>query len=207
MNSPAKLDVILAGVGGQGVLSVSAVIAGATARLGWHVKQSEVHGMAQRGGAVLAHLRMADGPVHSDLIPRGNADLILALEPMESLRYVEYLSPAGTIATAVEPVENIDDYPDLEGLLEAIRATGSSILVEATRLAKQAGNIKTANMVMVGAVAHLLPVTDEALISEISKAFGRLGDKVLDANLEAFRLGQTVGAGTAQQINADSKEG
>ena len=106
-----KLDIILAGVGGQGVLSVSAVIAGAAARKGWQVKQSEVHGMAQRGGAVLAHLRMADGPVHSDLIPRGTAELILSLEPMESLRYLEYLSPSGTVATAVEPVRNIDPRP------------------------------------------------------------------------------------------------
>ena len=112
-----KLDIILAGVGGQGVLSVSAVIAGATARLGWHVKQSEVHGMAQRGGAVLAHLRMADEPVHSDLIPRGRADLILSLEPMESLRYLEYLSAGGTIATDIEPVRNIEDYPELDRIV------------------------------------------------------------------------------------------
>ena len=189
-----KLDIILAGVGGQGVLSVSAVIAGATARLGWQVKQSEVHGMAQRGGAVLAHLRMADGPIHSDLIPRGSAELILSLEPMESLRYLEYLSPAGTIATAVEPVVNIDDYPDLETLLGTIRSTGASILVEATKLAKQAGNVKAANMAMVGSVAHLLPVTESDLKAEITHAFGRLGEKVLTANLEAFRLGQEVGA-------------
>ena len=188
-----KLDIILAGVGGQGVLSVSAVIAGATARLGWNVKQSEVHGMAQRGGAVLAHLRMADGPVFSDLIPRGSADLILSLEPMESLRYLEYLHPHGTIATDTEPVRNIDDYPDLEVLLETIRATGKSILVEATALARQAGNVKAANMVMVGAVAHLLPVTEAALRSEVETSFGRLGDKVLSANLEAFRLGRSVG--------------
>jgi indolepyruvate ferredoxin oxidoreductase beta subunit len=184
-----KLDIILAGVGGQGVLSVSAVIAGATARLGWHVKQSEVHGMAQRGGAVLAHLRMADRPVHSDLIPRGSADLILSLEPMESLRYLEYLSPTGTVATDVEPVRNIDDYPDLDELLAAVRAAPSNILVEATRLAKETGNVKAANMVMVGAVAHLLPVAHEALEAEIETTFGRLGEKVLAANLDAFRRG------------------
>jgi indolepyruvate ferredoxin oxidoreductase beta subunit len=187
-----KLDVILAGVGGQGVLSVSAVIAGAVARLGWHVKQSEVHGMAQRGGAVLAHLRMADRPVHSDLIPRGSADLILALEPMESLRYLEYLSPTGTVATDVEPVRNIDDYPDLDGLLDAIRSTPSSILVEATRMAKGAGNVKVANMVMVGAVAHFLPVSLDALEAEIEATFGRLGEKVLAANLDAFRRGTVL---------------
>jgi len=187
-----KLDIILAGVGGQGVLSVSAVIAGATARLGWNVKQSEVHGMAQRGGAVLAHLRMADEPVYSDLIPRGDADLILSLEPMESLRYLEYLSPTGTIATDTHPVRNIDDYPDLDRLLETVRSTGTAILVEATSLARQAGNVKAANMVMVGVVAHLLPVTEDALISEIQSTFARLGDKALEANLKAFQLGRTA---------------
>jgi indolepyruvate ferredoxin oxidoreductase beta subunit len=184
-----KLDIILAGVGGQGVLSASAVIAGATARLGWHVKQSEVHGMAQRGGAVLAHLRMADEPVHSDLIPRGRADLILSLEPMESLRYLEYLDAGGTIATDIEPVRNIDDYPELDGLLDKIRATGEHRLVDATPLARHAGNVKAANMVMVGAVADLLPVSEEQLITEISRRFGGLGDSVLAANIEAFRLG------------------
>lgn len=187
-----KLDIILAGVGGQGVLSVSAVIAGATARLGWYVKQSEVHGMAQRGGAVSAHLRMADRPVHSDLIPRGGADLILSLEPMESLRYLDYLSSTGTVATDIEPVRNIDDYPDLDELLDAVRANPSSILVEATRLAKEAGNVKAANMVMVGAVAHLLPVSTEALESEVEATFGRLGEKVLAANLDALRRGTVL---------------
>lgn len=201
-----KLDIILAGVGGQGVLSVSAVIAGATARLGWQIKQSEVHGMAQRGGAVLAHLRMADGPVHSDLIPRSSADLILSLEPMESLRYLQYLGPNGTIATAVEPVRNIDDYPDLDDLLKTIRAQPSSVLVEATALAKQAGNVKAANTVMVGAVAHLLPVTGEALTSEIRRTFDRLGDNVVKANLEAYRLGRRVGAGTTdEEIQGDGR--
>ena len=184
-----KLDIILAGVGGQGVLSVSAVIAGATARLGWHVKQSEVHGMAQRGGAVLAHLRMADEPVHSDLIPQGRADLILSLEPMESLRYLEYLSAGGTIATDIEPVRNIEDYPELDGLLEKIRATAEHRLVDAVSLAKQAGNAKAANMVMVGAVADLLPVSEEQLIAQIGARFDSLADKVLTANIEAFRLG------------------
>ena len=190
-----KVDMILAGVGGQGVLSVAAVIAGAGARLGWNIKQSEVHGMAQRGGAVVAHLRMADEPVFSDLIPRGSADLILALEPMEGFRYLEYLSPGGNIATAVEPVRNIDDYPNLDDLLGRLRAMPSSILIEARRLAKRAGNVKAANLVMVGAVADFLPVRVDDLIAEIHRVFGEREDKTLEANLEAFHLGRTVGAG------------
>jgi indolepyruvate ferredoxin oxidoreductase beta subunit len=194
-----KVDMILAGVGGQGVLSVSAVIAGAGARLGWTIKQSEVHGMAQRGGAVVAHLRMAKEPVFSDLIPRGAADLILALEPMEGLRYLEYLSPAGTIATAVKPVLNIDDYPNLDGLLDTLRAMPASILVEADKLARQAGNVKAANLVMVGAVSHLLPIPGDDLIGEIHRVFGGREGQVLEANLEAFHLGRAVGAGSVTQ--------
>ena len=188
-----KFDIILAGVGGQGVLSAATLIARAAARLGWQVKQSEVHGMAQRGGAVVAHLRMADGSVHSDLVPRGTADLVLSLEPLEGLRHLEYLNPDGTIATAIEPVRNIDDYPDLDGLLEAIRTMPSSIEVAAAALAKRAGNVKSANVVMVGAVAHLLPVDDEALAAEIRREYGGLGEKVAEANLAAFRLGKFVG--------------
>jgi len=118
---------------------------------------------------------------------------------MESLRYLEYLSPTGTIATAVEPVRNIDDYPNLEQLLEAIRTTESSILVEATALARQAGNVKAANMAMVGAVAHLLPVTEEALTAEILRIFDPLGEKVLAANLEAFQLGRAAGTSRAER--------
>lgn len=189
-----KLDMILAGVGGQGILLVASVVAGAAAGRGWSIKQSEVHGMAQRGGAVVAHLRLAEGPVYSDLIPRGCADLILSLEPLESLRYVEYLSPAGTIVTAVEPVRNVDDYPDPDVLLDAIRATQRAILVEAESLAKRAGNVRTANMVMVGAVAHLLPVSAADLTAEITRVWGDEGAAVLAANLEAFRLGREVGA-------------
>lgn len=188
-----KCDMLLAGVGGQGILSVATVVAGAAARRGWHIKQSEVHGMAQRGGAVVAHLRMAEDPVHSDLIPRGAADLLLSLEPMESLRYLEYLRLDGTIASAVDPVRNIDDYPSLDTVLAALRSTSRAILVEAATLAKQAGNARTANMVMLGAVAHLLPMPTDDLSSQITRIFDVRGEKVLSANLEAFRLGQEVG--------------
>ncbi len=187
-----RFDALLAGVGGQGILSAATLVAGAAAGRGWQVKQSEVHGMAQRGGAVVAHLRVADAPIHSDLIPRGRADLILALEPLESLRYLEYLSPAGTIATAVEPVRNIDDYPDLDELLEAIRSTKRAILVPATTLAKQAGDVRSANLVMVGAVAHLLPLAEADLINQIRRSFPE--GRIRAANLEAFRLGRSTGS-------------
>src|SRR5512135_3528743 len=132
-----KYDIILAGVGGQGVLSVSAIIASGAMQEGLAVKQSEVHGMSQRGGAVLANLRIGDAPIASDMIPLGSASMILSMEPLESLRYLKYLSPQGTIITSVDPVRNIPDYPDLEGLLNTIRSIPAAVLVESERLARE----------------------------------------------------------------------
>ena len=184
-----NFDLITAGVGGQGVVSVSAVIGSAGLRQGLRMKQCEVHGMAQRGGAVLAHLRLADGPVHSSLISHGGADLILALEPLESLRYLDWLSPCGWLVAAADPVRNIPDYPDLEEILERIRRLPRSHLIEAGRMARQAGAARAANMVLVGAAAHLLPVGPAALEACVRDVFTPKGPKVVEANLRAFRAG------------------
>jgi indolepyruvate ferredoxin oxidoreductase beta subunit len=121
-----KKDIILAGVGGQGVLSVAAIIAQAALTEGLSVRQSEVHGMAQRGGAVLAHLRLSDTFIVSDLTPRGGADLIISMEVLEGLRYAAWLSPGGALVTAAEPVVNIGDYPDLSAVLKTIAASPSA---------------------------------------------------------------------------------
>jgi len=184
-----KCDIILAGVGGQGVLSLSAIIATAAMKEGLHVKQSEVHGMAQRGGAVFANLRLSDKPVASDLIAKGGASLILSMEPLESLRYLDFLSTEGTVVTATTPVENIPNYPQLDALLGKIRTLPRVILVESERLAKDAGSARASNMVMVGACAHLLPVKIETMEAAIRDLFARKGDAVVDVNLRAFRCG------------------
>ena len=185
-----KFDIVLAGVGGQGVLSLSAIIASGAMKEGLYVKQSEVHGMAQRGGAVLANLRLSDKPIASDLIPRGRASLILSMEPLESLRYVSFLSPEGSLITSTTPVVNIPDYPDLEELLGKIRDIPSAILVESDKLAKAAGSARAANMVMVGAASHLLPVKVETMEHYIENVFKRKGDKIVEANLKAFNAGR-----------------
>lgn len=186
-----KYDIILAGVGGQGVLSLAAVIATGAMMDGLTVRQSEVHGMAQRGGAVLANLRMADGPIHADLIGRGSAEMILAMEPLESLRYLEYLSAGGGVVVASgNPFVNIPDYPDEEAVRGAVEALPSAVLVDADSLAKRAGSVKAANMVMVGAASVYLPVSVESLEGAIMRIFERKGTKVLDANIEAFRAGR-----------------
>lgn len=187
-----KFDIVLAGVGGQGVLSLSAIIASGAMKENLFVKQSEVHGMSQRGGAVLANLRISDKPIASDLIPRGRASMILSMEPLESLRYVSYLSPEGALITSTTPVVNIPNYPDLEELLGQIRGIPGAILVESERLAKAAGSVRAANMVMVGAASHLLPVKVETMEHYIEDVFKKKGDKIVEANLKAFAAGREV---------------
>lgn len=188
-----KRDVILCGVGGQGVLSLAAIIARAAVSQGLTVRQSEVHGMAQRGGAVLAHLRIADGPISSDLVPRGGADLVLSLEPVESLRYVGWLAPAGALVTAAEAFVNIPDYPDLSVIHAAVRKLPVNRLVQAESLAKEAGLAKAVNMVMVGAASPFLPVSAETLVETICEMFAAKDPGVVAANQKAFYLGRAAG--------------
>lgn len=183
-------DIVLAGVGGQGVLSVSAVIAAASLESGLQVKQSEVHGMAQRGGAVQAHLRLADRPIASDLVPRGSASLLLGMEPLECFRYLDFLSPEGIVVTATTPVTNIPDYPPLEEVLQALRRLPRAVLVEAERLARQAGSARAVNMVMVGAASPVLPVSPDAIERQIRVRFESKGPKLVDQNIRAFRAGR-----------------
>jgi indolepyruvate ferredoxin oxidoreductase beta subunit len=189
-----KYDVILAGVGGQGVLSVAAVIALGAKKSGLLVRQSEVHGMAQRGGAVQAHLRLSDRTIVSDLIGKASADIILSMEPIESLRYLEYLKAGGALITSADPVKNIPNYPELEGIYGRIRALPSARLVEATDLAQAAGSARSTNMVMVGAASAYLPVEEKNLLAAIEELFSRKGDKVVETNRLAFQKGREAAA-------------
>jgi indolepyruvate ferredoxin oxidoreductase beta subunit len=190
-----KYDIVLAGVGGQGVLSLAAAIASAAMREGLSVRQSEVHGMAQRGGGVSAHLRASDGRISSDLIPRGGADMILSMEPLESLRYLEWLSAGGILVTARDPFVNIKDYPDLAPVFAAIASLKRSSTVEALALAKGAGNAKAVNMVLVGAASPHLPLRPENLEASIADAFAAKGKAVVDVNIAAFRAGRAAATG------------
>lgn len=193
-----KYDIVLAGVGGQGVLSIAAVIATAAMHEKLFVKQSEVHGMAQRGGAVSANLRLADAPVESDLVPRGGARMILSMEPLESLRYLPWLAADGAVVTSTRPMVNIPDYPELEGLLAKIRSLPNATLVDAEKLAKDAGSAQAVNMVMVGAASHRLPIKVATLEQFIEQTFGRKGKAVVEVNLKAFRAGRDAAGGAAR---------
>lgn len=185
-----KQDIILAGVGGQGILSIAFVIDSAALKQGLNVKQAEVHGMAQRGGAVQSHVRLSNGPIFSDLVPRGKADMILSVEPLEALRYLDYLSLEGILVTSSSPFVNIPDYPPVEEVLARIQEVKKSLVVNSEKLAKQTGSAKTQNMVMLGAASPHLLVGEENLVEFIKVLFSPRGESVVAANLRAFNLGR-----------------
>jgi indolepyruvate ferredoxin oxidoreductase beta subunit len=190
MTGRPKQDIILAGVGGQGILSIAFIIDSAALKEGFDIKQAEVHGMAQRGGAVQSHLRLSKNKIWSDLIPRGEADLLLSVEPLEALRYVEYLRPEGRIVTSSAPYANIPDYPEIGMVLERIRKFEGSVIVDSEKLAKEAGSSRTQNTVMLGAASRYLIVKDNSLLEFIRVLFEPKGEKVLGPNLKAFELGR-----------------
>ena len=187
-----NFDLVLCGVGGQGVLSMAWVIDHAAVAAGFHLKQPEVHGMAQRGGAVSAFVRISDAPVASDLIPDGSAQIVLSVEPMESLRYVKLLRPDGWIVTDVTPLVNVADYPAPQALYDVLFGAPRVIAIDAPRLAHKAGTIKAQNMVMVGAVARLLPVPESLLEQEVRTLFADKGSRIVEANVRAFRMGNAA---------------
>lgn len=185
-----KIDIIIAGVGGQGILTIASIIDLAAMNLGLQVKQAEVHGMSQRGGAVESHLRISSEEIFSDLIPLGEADLIISIEPMEALRYLPFLSPTGVIVTSTEPYKNISGYPDKEKLLDTIRESGTHLTVEVESLAKEAGSPKTFNVVMLGAASPFLGIVEVELEKAIAHYFERKGEEIVNMNIKAFRLGK-----------------
>jgi indolepyruvate ferredoxin oxidoreductase beta subunit len=187
-----KQDIILAGVGGQGILSIAFVIDNAALADGLQFKQAEVHGMAQRGGAVQSHLRISDGRIWSDLIPKGEADMILSVEPLEALRYFDYLKPDGIVVTSSTPYKNIPDYPDLDKILAAVRTAKRSVVVDSEKLAKEAGTSKAQNIVMLGAASPFLALREETLRSLVEALFKPRGPAMVEANLKAFGLGRTA---------------
>lgn len=187
-----KIDMILAGVGGQGVLSIAAVLGVAAVDAGLHLKQSEVHGMSQRGGSVQSHLRIADHPVFSGLIPDGQADLLISMEPMEALRYLPHLSPDGVIVSERAPVVNIPNYPALERVTATLKQYPRAVLVDAEEIARQMRASRASNMVLLGAASPFVPLPAADLESAIGKVFARKGEPVVAQNVEAFRRGRAI---------------
>jgi indolepyruvate ferredoxin oxidoreductase, beta subunit len=185
-----KNDIIISGVGGQGILSIAATIGLAAIANDLFLKQSEVHGMSQRGGDVQSHLRLSDKPVASDLIPYGKADLIISVEPMESLRYLPWLADTGWLVTNSNPFINIPDYPSIDEILNEIKKIKNHILIDADGIAKDKGSARSGNMVILGAASPYIDMPFESLENAIRKLFGKKGDHIVETNLKALRAGK-----------------
>lgn len=185
-----KKDIILCGVGGQGILSIATVIGEAATEAGVYLKQAEVHGMSQRGGDVQSNLRLSTQPIYSDLIPLGKADVIISMEPMEALRYLPYLAKDGIIITSSKPFINIPNYPDITALTAELDAMPKVVRLNIDDIAKEAGNIRGANMVLLGMAAPYIEILSvEQLRSAIAVIFARKGEGVVNSNLKAFDAG------------------
>lgn len=187
-----KKDIILCGVGGQGILSIATVIGQAATEAGINLKQAEVHGMSQRGGDVQSNLRLSTEPIYSDLIPEGEADIIISMEPMEALRYVPYLRKDGWVITSSEPLVNIPTYPDIDKVIADLNALPNVRLLPIGKMAREAKTPKSANMLLLGMTADILGlVSPDELKDAIRAVFNRKGEAVVEANLQAFAIGQT----------------
>lgn len=185
-----KSDIILSGVGGQGILSIAATIAVAALDNNLNIKQSEVHGMSQRGGAVQSHLRISDKPIASDLISLRQADIIISVEPMEGLRYLPYLSEEGWLVTNTTPFVNISDYPDMKNVMKEIEALPHHIAINADEIARRVKSQRSSNMVMLGAASPFLDLPYESLENGIKKIFERKGEKIIKLNKDALKAGR-----------------
>lgn len=185
-----KADIILAGVGGQGILSIATALGEAALADGLLIKQAETHGMSQRGGAVYSHMRISDKPISSDLIPGGTADLILSVEPMESLRYLPYLSDKGYLVTNTTPFVNIPNYPEIDLVIAEIRKFPRYIAIDADAIAKEVGSTRASNMVMLGAASPFIDIEFSKIEEGIRRIFARKGEEVVNMNLEALRRGR-----------------
>jgi len=185
-----KNDIILSGVGGQGILSIAAAIGLAAVDNNLYLKQSEVHGMSQRGGDVQSHLRLSDKPIASDLIPYGKANLVISVEPMESLRYLPWLSKDGWLVTNSVPFININDYPPVDEILNEIRKIKNHIILDADSIARDIGSARSGNIVMLGAASHWISMPYPGLEEAVRKLFKRKGEEIVEVNLKALKAGR-----------------
>ncbi len=183
-------NIILAGVGGQGILSIATVIGEAAMNEDLNIKQAEVHGMSQRGGDVQSNLRISSEKINSDLIPLGRADLIISLEPMEALRYIPYLSKDGWIVTNTEPFVNIPNYPDKDAIMGELKTMKNVIAIDVDAIAKEAGNPRGSNIVLLGACSKLIGIEPEKIEDGIRRIFARKGENVVESNIKAYKAGQ-----------------
>ena len=185
-----KKDIILAGVGGQRILTIATIIGDAATAAGLNLKQAEVHGMSQRGGDVQSNLRLSTELIHSDLIKQGAADLIISMEPMEALRYIPYINKEAWVVTSSHPFKNIPNYPDEDALVKELESLPHVAALPIEDVAKENNLPKSANVILLGMAARYIGIlSPEQLRQSITRVFASKGEKIVEANLKAFDLG------------------
>ena len=185
-----QCDIILCGVGGQGILSIATIIGEAAMNENLYIKQAEVHGMSQRGGDVQSNLRISSNPIASDLIPKGGADVIISMEPMEALRYLPYLNKEGWVITSSAPFVNIPNYPDLVSVNAELWKLPHVVCLDIEQLAKDNQVPRSANVILLGAAQQALGIDYDKLEAAIRRVFARKGDAIVDANIKALAIGR-----------------
>ncbi|MBO4966072.1 MAG: indolepyruvate oxidoreductase subunit beta [Muribaculaceae bacterium] len=194
-----KTDIILAGVGGQGILSIATILGAAALKENLYIKQAEVHGMSQRGGDVQSNLRISSEPIASDLIPLGKADLIVSLEPMEALRYLPYLSEEGWIVTNTVPFVNINNYPDMEEVKKEMHTHKNVVAYDMEAVAKEVASPRTSNMVLLGAASPFIEIESDKIEDGIRTVFGAKGENIVEMNIKAYRAGRELAEKSAKK--------
>lgn len=187
-----KTDIILCGVGGQGILSIATIIGEAAMKENLYIKQAEVHGMSQRGGDVQSNLRISSDPINSDLIALGGADVIISMEPMEALRYLPFLNKNGWIITSSAPFVNIPNYPDMETIKADYEKLEHVIMIDIESMAKENNVPRSANVILLGAAQKALGIEYDKLEAAIQRVFARKGESIVEQNIKALAIGKAA---------------
>ena len=187
-----KTDIILCGVGGQGILSIATIIGEAAMKENLYIKQAEVHGMSQRGGDVQSNLRISSNPINSDLIALGGADVIISMEPMEALRYLPFLNKNGWIITSSAPFVNIPNYPDIETIIADYKKLDHVIMIDIESMAKENNVPRSANVILLGAAQKALGIEYDKLEAAIQRVFARKGEAIVEQNIKALAIGKAA---------------
>ena len=191
LNRP--FGVIVAGVGGQGAITLAQLVLGAAWKSGFFVHQSEVHGMSQRGGSVNAHILFDKKEVSSPVVMEGAGNLLIGMEPLETLRYLSLLRKDAEVVSSVIPIKNMAEYPDVDKILSELKSVPGVTLVDTDKYSKELSNKKAGNIILLGIASKHMPISKKMWHEVIKERFEGKGEKIIDKNIEAFEFGRKIG--------------